>query len=295
MNMTDISFNGRTVVITGAGRGLGRSYALEVGRRGGNVVVNDLGSAADGSQAAADEVVAEVKLLGGDAVAEYSSVATPEGAAALIRTATERFGRIDGLINNAGILRDASLMKITDEQFNVVLDVHLRGSFYVTRAAFPVMKAQSYGRIVFTTSAAGLFGNFGQSNYAAAKMGLVGLSNVVGIEGAKSNILSNVIAPGAKTRMTEAMGPLIDALPPESVAPMVAYLVSESCSVTQNIYSVGGGRYARAFVGVTPGWFATTGNIASVEEIATHIDVINSTDAFVIARNIIEEAALLRR
>lgn len=292
--MPEISFKDRTVVITGAGRGLGRSYALEIGRRGGNVVINDLGGATDGSKAAADQVVDEVKAAGGNAVAEYSNIATPEGGAAVIKAAVDTFGRVDAVINNAGILRDASLVKITDEQFDAVLNVHLRGSFYVTRAAFPIMKTQGYGRFVFTTSAAGLFGNFGQSNYAAAKMGLVGISNVVGIEGAKSNILSNVIAPGAKTRMTEGMGAILDLLPPESVAPLVAYLVSDACSVTQHIYSAGGGRYARVFVGVAPGWYPETGNIASIDDIAANIGAINSTEDYIIARNITEEAVLLK-
>ena len=293
--MPGISFKDRTVVITGAGRGLGRNYALEIGRCGGNVVINDLGAATDGSMAAADQVVDEIKKLGGNAVAEYSNIATPEGGAAVVKAAVDAFGRVDAVINNAGILRDASLMKITDEQFDSVIDVHLRGSFFVTRAAFPIMKAQGYGRFVFTTSAAGLFGNFGQSNYAAAKMGVVGLSNVVGVEGAKSNILSNVIAPGAKTRMTEALGPLLDMLPPESVAPLVAYLVSDACSVTQHIYSAGGGRYARVFVGVTPGWYPASGNVASIDDIAANISAINSTDDYIIARNITEEAVLLRQ
>lgn len=293
--MSEISFENRTAIITGAGRGLGRTYALEIGRRGGNVVVNDLGSADDESAKAADEVVEEVKALGGNAVAEYSNVATSDGAASIVKTALDSFGGVDVLINNAGILRDASLVKMSDEQMDSVMAVHLRGSFLLTRAVFPVMKEQGYGRVVFTTSAAGLFGNFGQANYAAAKMGLVGLSNVVGIEGARANIMSNVLAPGAKTRMTENMGDIMDALPPESVAPMAVYLASEQCQTSQHIYSVGGGRYARVFIGVTPGFWAEDGNIATVEEIAGNIDTINGTDGFIIPQNIGEEAALLQR
>lgn len=293
--MSEISFENRTVIITGAGRGLGRTYALEIGRRGGNVVVNDLGSADDESASAADEVVKEVKALGGNAVAEYSNVATSDGAAAIVKTALDSFDGVDVLINNAGILRDASLVKMSDEQMDSVMAVHLRGSFLLTRAVFPVMKEQGYGRIVFTTSAAGLFGNFGQANYAAAKMGIVGLSNVAGIEGAKANIMSNVLAPGAKTRMTENMGDIMDALPPESVAPMAVYLASEQCQTSQHIYSVGGGRYARVFIGVTPGVWAADGNIATVEEIAGNIEAINGSDGFIIPQNITEEAALLQR
>ncbi len=293
--MGGISFMNRTVVITGAGRGLGRTYALDIAKRGGNVVVNDLGSAADESKAEAEKVVEEIRALGGNAIAEFSDISTEKGGQAAINAAVENFGRIDALINNAGILRDASLAKITADQFNAVVAVHLNGSFYTTKAAFPIMKAQGYGRFVFTTSAAGLFGNFGQANYAAAKMGLVGLSNVVGVEGAKSNILSNVIAPGAKTRMTEGMGALMDALPPEQVTPMVTYLASKACSTTQNIYSVGGGSFARIFVGVAPGWFGQEGRAPTAEEIEANFDKIDSQDGYIVPKNVGEEAALLKR
>ena len=293
--MDKISFDGRVVVITGAGRGLGRSYALEIGKRGGRVVVNDLGSSDDASKAAAESVVSEIRALNGEAVADYNNVSSPEGGDAIIRAAVKAFGKVDAVINNAGILRDASLVKMTPAIFESVLDVHLRGSFYVSRPAFELMKAQGYGRFVFTTSAAGLFGNFGQANYAAAKMGLVGLSNVFSIEGARYNIKSNVVAPGAKTRMTEAMGPLLDTMPPECVSPMVAFLASEACTETHSIYSVGGGRFAKVFVGVTPGWAMKSTHTPSVEEIATNMGAINSEEFYETPQNIAEEASLLQR
>ena len=293
--MEDIRFDGRVIVISGAARGLGRTYALEIARRGGAIVVNDLGAATDGSKAAAESVVQEIGSLGGRAVADYNNVASEGGGGAVIQTAMNAFGRVDVVINNAGILRDVSLMKMTAVQFESVLDVHLRGSFYLSKPAFAIMKTQGYGRFVFTTSAAGLFGNFGQANYAAAKMGLVGLSNIFAIEGLKSNIKSNVIAPGAKTRMTAGMGPLMDSMPPECVAPMVAYLASEQCQETQNIYSAGAGRFARVFVGATAGWAKGLSVAPSVEEIAAHMDSINSLDDFIVPRNINDEGALLQQ
>jgi NAD(P)-dependent dehydrogenase (short-subunit alcohol dehydrogenase family) len=293
--MKSIGFESRVVVISGAGRGLGRSYALEIARRGGAVVVNDLGAATDGSKAAAENVVEEITTIGGRAVADYNSVASEEGAAAVIQTALNAFGKVDVVINNAGFLRDMSLIRMTSAQFESVLDVHLRGSFYLSKPAFAIMKTQGYGRFVFTSSAAGLFGNFGQANYAAAKMGVVGLSNIFAIEGFKSNIKSNVIAPGAKTRLTEFAGPLVDGLPPECVAPMVAYLASEQCQETQNVYSVGGGRFARIFIGATPGWSNGLSVPPSVEEIAAHMEAINSLDDFIVPRNLKDEGALLEK
>ena len=195
--MSDVSFENRVAVITGAGGGLGKTYALELAKRGAKVVVNDLGGGADGtgSSPMADAVVEEIKAAGGEAVANYDSVATPEGGEAIIKTALDSFGRIDVVVNNAGILRDKSFTKLPPEDLAIVLDVHLKGAFFVSQPAFRAMKEQKYGRFVFTASAAGIFGNFGQANYGAAKMGLVGLSNVLALEGKKSNIKSNVIAP----------------------------------------------------------------------------------------------------
>jgi NAD(P)-dependent dehydrogenase (short-subunit alcohol dehydrogenase family) len=259
--MTDLSFDGRVAIITGAGGGLGRSHALELARRGALIVVNDLGGASDGtgsSETAAQKVVDEIKAAGGEAVANYDSVATPEGGANIVKTAVDTFGKVDIIINNAGILRDTSFKNMTPDQLNPVLDVHLRGAFYVTQPAWQMMRDQGYGRIINTSSGAGVFGNFGQTNYGAAKMGLVGFTRVLAQEGAKNNIKANAIAPVAKTRMTEELlGPLADKLGPEFVTPVVAYLAHEDCPVTGEVYSVGGGRVARVFIGVTPGYTNT--------------------------------------
>ena len=295
--MSDITFDQRVAVITGAGGGLGKTYALELARRGARVVVNDLGGAVDGSGAgsmAADAVVDEITAAGGEAVANYDSVATPEGGAGIVQTALDTFGQIDILINNAGILRDASFAKMTTEQIDAVIDVPLKGAFYVTQPAFAAMKEAGYGRIVNTSSPSGIFGNFGQANYGAAKGGLVGMMNVLAIEGAKYNIKANAIAPVAKTRMTEdLLGPLADMVDPNQVMPLVVYLASEDCAVTHEVFSVGGGRYARIFVGVNQGWFSGQGVVPSVEDIATHLDEIRDISDYMIAQNNNEEMALL--
>jgi NAD(P)-dependent dehydrogenase (short-subunit alcohol dehydrogenase family) len=291
--MADIRFDGRVAVITGAGGGLGRTYALEIARRGGKVVVNDLGGKADGTGAGhsmADAVVKEITEAGGEAIANYDSVSTPEGGEAMIQAALERFGSVDVVINNAGILRDKTFAKLAPEDLGIVLDVHLKGAFYVSQPAFRVMKEKGYGRILFTASGAGVFGNFGQTNYGAAKMGLVGLSNVLAVEGAKSNIKCNVIAPIAKTRLTEQLlGPMADKISPECVTPLAVYLVSEHCQLTHEIFDVGGGRYARIFVGMTPGWVKGAGQPASVEEIAANLDKIRDTKDYVIPDSIAGE------
>jgi NAD(P)-dependent dehydrogenase (short-subunit alcohol dehydrogenase family) len=291
--MSDIRFDGRVAVITGAGGGLGRTYALEIGRRGGKVVVNDLGGKADGTGAGtsmADAVVKEIVELGGQAVANYDSVSTPEGGKAIIQAALDQFGRVDAVINNAGILRDKTFAKLSPEELGIVLDVHLRGAFYVSQPAFQHMKDAGYGRFLFTASGAGIFGNFGQTNYGAAKMGLVGLSNVLAQEGAKYNIKSNVIAPIAKTRLTEQLlGPLADKLSPECVTPLAVYLVSEQCQLTHEIFDVGGGRYARIFIGMSPGWVKGAGQPATVEDIATNLEQIRSTEGYVIPDSIAGE------
>lgn len=295
--MSVVSFDDRVAIVTGAGGGLGREYALEIARRGGRVVVNDLGGLVDGtggSENAADAVVSEIVAAGGEAVASYHSVADPDSAAAIVSTALDAFGKVDVVINNAGILRDRSFANQTDEELEAVLDVHLRGAFYVSRPAFAVMKEQGYGRFVFTSSNSGLLGNFGQSNYGAAKMGLVGLSNVIAIEGAKYGIRSNVIAPVARTRMTEELlGAFADRVDPALVMPMVTYLASEACEVTHEIFSAAAGRYARYFVGLTPGWFAGAGSAPTTEEIREHLSQIRDTDGFVIYDNANGELAAI--
>jgi NAD(P)-dependent dehydrogenase (short-subunit alcohol dehydrogenase family) len=295
--MSDVTFDGKVAVITGAGGGLGRSHALLLAERGARIVVNDLGGNADGTGAGsspAELVVKEIVEAGGEAVASFDSVATPEGGEAIIQTAFDAFGTVDIVINNAGILRDKSFAKIEPADFDILLDVHLRGAFHVSQPAFKVMKANGFGRFVHTTSAAGLFGNFGQGNYAAAKTGLVGLSNVLAIEGAKANITSNVIAPIAKSRLTEdLLGPLADALEPGLVSPLVAYLVSPSCTVSHEIFSVGGGKIARVFLGLTPGWFAGKGNEFTPEDVAANLEQIRDTTGFSIPGSLTDETMSL--
>jgi len=291
--MSEIRYDGRVAIVTGAGGGLGRTYALMLASRGASVVVNDLGGKPDGtggSTSMADEVVKEIEEAGGKAVANYDSVGTPEGGESIVKSALDAFGKVDILVNNAGILRDKTFAKLDPKDLEAVLDVHLKGGFFVTQPAFRNMKENSYGRIVFAASGAGIFGNFGQSNYGAAKMGLVGLSNVLAVEGAKNNIKSNVIAPIAKTRLTEQLlGGLADALDPEYVTPLVSYLCSEDCELTHEIFDIGGGRVARIFVGLGQGWTAPKGEIPSVEEIRDHMDEIRNTSEFTIPDSIAGE------
>jgi NAD(P)-dependent dehydrogenase (short-subunit alcohol dehydrogenase family) len=294
-----ITFDGRVAIVTGAGGGLGKEYALELGRRGASVVVNDLGGAVDGSgssQSAADLVVEEIKGSGGDAVSSYDSVATREGGASIVQTALDSFGSVDIVVNNAGILRDKSFGNMTLDEVDAVLDVHLKGAFHVSHPAFKVMKERGYGRFVHTTSASGLFGNFGQVNYGAAKAGLVGLSNVLSIEGAKYNIKSNAVAPTARTRMTEELlGPFVEMFDPAQVMPLVVYLCSEQNELSHEVFTVGGGRYARVFIGTNTGWFAGKGVVPAVEEVAEHLDEIRDISEYVVPGDINEELMILAR
>ncbi len=243
----ELRFDGKVVVITGAGAGLGKSHALLFAKRGAKVVVNDLGGSHTGggkSSAAADKVVAEIKEAGGTAVANYDSV---EDGDKIIKTAVDAFGRVDVVINNAGILRDTTFHKMTRDDWDLIYKVHLLGAFRVTHAAWPLMRDQGYGRVIFTTSAAGLYGNFGQANYSAAKLALVGLTQTLALEGDKKNVRCNVIAPIAGSRMTETVLPkdLIDALKPEYVSPLVAWLSHESCNENGGIFEVGGGFFGK--------------------------------------------------
>jgi NAD(P)-dependent dehydrogenase (short-subunit alcohol dehydrogenase family) len=254
-----LRFDDRVAIVTGAGHGLGRSHALLLADRGAKVIVNDLGGALDGTGASTGPAADVVELItknGGQAVVSTDNVATPEGAQAIVSAAVDAFGRIDIVVNNAGILRDKSFGKMTVEDFDNVLAVHVRGSYLVSRAAYPYMKEAGYGRVVNTSSPAGLFGNFGQANYSTAKMGLVGLTKTIGIEGARNGIKANAIAPIAWTRMTESILPAeFEAkFSPERVSALVAYLVHDSCEVTGEVFSVGGGRVARVFVAEGPGW-----------------------------------------
>jgi NAD(P)-dependent dehydrogenase (short-subunit alcohol dehydrogenase family) len=294
-----ITFDERVAIVTGAGGGLGREYALELARRGARVVVNDLGGALHGegaSKRAADDVVDQIVAAGGVAVASYDSVSEPDGGAGIVQTAIEAFDTVDIVVNNAGILRDKSFAKMTAEEVDAVIDVHLRGAFNVSRPAFAHMREKGYGRFVHTSSNSGILGNFGQANYGAAKAGLIGLSNVLAIEGAKYDIRSNVIAPIAMTRMTEdLLGAFADYLDPAQVMPMVVYLCSEQNEYTHEIFSAGGGRYARFFIGMNEGWFAGAKRVPSVEELAEHLDEIRDITSFEIPPSSTEEISLLGR
>lgn len=255
-----VRFDGRVAVVTGAGSGLGRSHALMLAARGAKVVVNDLGGAVDGrgsSSAAADIVVDAIRKAGGEAVPNYDSVSSAEGGANIIKTAIDSFGQIDILVNNAGVLRDKTFGRMELADFELVLSTHLMGSVYCTKAAWQHMRDKKYGRIVMTASGSGLYGNFGQTNYATAKAGLVGFMNVLKLEGARDGILVNTIAPIATTRMTEAGYPkeFLAHLKPEHVSAAVAYLCSEDCKHTGQIVSAGGGYFAKAEMVEAPGVF----------------------------------------
>lgn len=271
----DMRFDGRVAVVTGGGRGLGRSYALLLAAHGAKVVVNDPGGELDGDGAdlgPAHEVVREIVDAGGEAVASTDSVATPLGGQAIVETAMQRFGGIDILIHNAGIVRRASLAHMTYDDFDAVLDVHLRGAFHVVRPAFPVMCEAGYGRIVLTSSIGGLYGNHEVANYAVAKAGVIGLSNVAAMEGAAHNVTSNVIVPAAVTRMAEGID--TSAYPPmgpDLVSPVVGYLAHESCSVTGEMFVALAGRVAAAAVTEAPGVYRPSWGIADVAE---HIGAI---------------------
>jgi NAD(P)-dependent dehydrogenase (short-subunit alcohol dehydrogenase family) len=296
-DLSTIEFEGRVAIVTGGGGALGRSYSLELARRGAKVLVNDLGGSTDGTGGApnaADETVAQIIEAGGQAVANYESVATREGGLAIVEAALDAFGRVDILISNAGILRDRSFAKLSEEDLNAVLSVHLLGAFHVGQPAFRAMKDQEYGRILLTGSASALWGNFGQTNYGAAKMGLVGLSSTLAIEGARYGIHSNVISPMATSRLTAKVGKSLGGtLEPEQVTPLALYLVSEACDATHEIFSAGGGRYASVFLGLTPGWFA--GNrTASLEEVAEKFGEIRDRDGYLVPTNAYEEGEAVR-
>ncbi|MFM9112640.1 MAG: SDR family oxidoreductase [Actinomycetota bacterium] len=293
MSTPDLGFDGKVAVITGAGGGLGRQHALLLASRGALVVVNDLGGTVDGSgsdKGAAQKVVDEIRALGGEAVPDTNSVSTVEGGAAIVKTAVDAYGRVDIVVNNAGILRDKSFQNMEPDMIKAVLDVHLAGAFNVTQPAFKLMREQGYGRIVSTSSAAGIFGNFGQANYGAAKMGLVGFTRVLAVEGAKYNVKANAIAPLAYTRMTEnLLGNLGERLDPSFVSPIVAYLAHEECPVSGEVYSVGGGRVARVFIAESQGYFNPT---LTLEDVRDNFEQIRSEVDYKVPANIGEETAM---
>jgi NAD(P)-dependent dehydrogenase (short-subunit alcohol dehydrogenase family) len=294
-----IDFQDRVAVITGAGGGLGREYALLLASRGAAVVVNDLGGSVHGDGAdtsAADGVVAEIVSTGGTAIAQHSSVADAGGGTAIIESAVEAFGRVDILISNAGILRDRTLANMDVDDVRAVLSVHLDGAFHVTMPAFRVMREQQYGRIVFASSGSGLFGNFGQTNYAAAKAGLVGFMNALKLEGAKYNILVNSVAPIAHTRMTEEiLGNQAEQFDAASVAPAVAYLASDVNRHTGEVWSVGGGSVSRVFTALCEGYFKhpDRNGPMTIEDVAVHLDDVRAEDGYIVPFSLRDEFAKL--
>jgi NAD(P)-dependent dehydrogenase (short-subunit alcohol dehydrogenase family) len=278
--MSELRFDDRVAVVTGAGRGLGRSYALLLASRGARVVVNDTGASLTGDGAdtgPADQVVREIEAAGGQAVACTESVATSAGGQAIIQTALEHYDRVDIVVHNAGTVRRAALTEMSYEDFDAVLDVHLRGAFHVVRPAFPLMRAAHYGRIVLTSSIGGLYGNHDVANYAVAKAGVIGLSNVVALEGAADDVKSNVIVPSAVTRMAEGLD--TSAYPPmgpDQVAPVVGWLAHQSCSISGEMLIAVAGRVARATVAESAGVYRPSW---SIEEVRDNLDGIRDIDA----------------
>ena len=304
-----VDFTGRTVIVTGAGGGLGREYAKDIAARGGNVVVNDLGSNVEGesgSRSMADTVVEEIRAAGGKAIANYDSVANTDGAAAIAEAALSSFGRIDALINNAGNLRNFWFEEFSEADRDSVIGIHLIGTWNVTQAVWPHMKKAGYGRVLFVSSGAGMFGNQMQSAYGAAKGGIVGLMNVLTQEGHPHGILCNALLPNAASRMIEKMSPeemapmgayapkFRSAMRADFVGPVGVYLASEACQTGHDMYSVLGGRIARAFVGVTEGWLGPRDVPPSADDVATHIEEIRDVSRGVhIPSSLIDEFRLL--
>jgi NAD(P)-dependent dehydrogenase (short-subunit alcohol dehydrogenase family) len=288
--MAQVSFEGQSAIVTGAGRGLGRAYALELARRGAGVVVNDVAAEF------ADAVVAEIAEAGGRAVASYDSVATREGGAALVQSAVDRFGGVDVLINNAGILRNNLFEDMTFEQIDSVLDVNLRGAFFVTQPAWTLMKAAGYGRVLMTSSAAGLFSRPGSVNYSASKAAVYGMAKALSFEGADFGIKINVLLPRATSTITasdpipgmssyyspELRAALAPRRDPEATAALACYLVSRECAVTGEAFSSAFGRYARVFVGLTKGWLAEDANAIRIEDAIEHLDEIRDQDGYTV-------------
>ena len=296
-----IDFTGQVAVVTGAGRGIGRIYAIELARCGASVVVNDLGGSmgGEGSDASvADQVVEEITAAGGAAVASHDSVDGPEGGEAIVRTALDRFGRLDAVISNAGIFNSIPFDELTPDEWRRMLRVHLDGGFYLAQPAYKVMKSQGYGRFVFIASSAGMFGQHLEAHYAAAKAGLVGLTNVIALEGAPYGILANTVLPFGLSRMvTETLGDpkvleesgFFKAIQPELVAPIVVFLASRACELSHQNFSACGGRFARVFVGLAEGWLAESNSNPTAEDVVAHLGEVTATEPFTVPGSIYDE------
>jgi len=299
-----IDFTGQVAIVTGAGRGLGRLYAIELARRGAYVVVNDLGGTmrGEGSDVSvADQVVKEIEATGGVAISSHDSVATPAGGEAIVQAALDRFDRVDAVVSNAGIYGLAPFDELDVDDWRRMLNVHLDGSFHVSQPAFRAMKSQGYGRFVFIASSAGMFGQPGAAHYAAAKTGIVGLTNVIAIEGAQHGILANSVLPFGYSRMvSETVGPqggdressaFFRAIDPDLVVPLVVFLASRACDFTHHNYSAFARRYARVFIGLGEGWIAESGSIPTAEEIEANVAKLARTDPYSVPRAIFDEVA----
>jgi NAD(P)-dependent dehydrogenase (short-subunit alcohol dehydrogenase family) len=296
-----IDFTGQVAIVTGAGRGLGRLYAIELARRGATVVVNDLGGSMHGDGAdtsIADAVVDEIERAGGVAAASHDSVDSPEGGEAIVRTAIDRFGRLDAVVSNAGIFNSVPFEDLSPADWRRMLNVHLDGGFYLSQPAYREMKAAGYGRFVFISSSGGMFGQPMEAHYAAAKAGLVGLANVIAIEGAQHGILANTVLPFGFSRMvTETVGDpkaleetgFLKIIQPELVVPIVAFLASRACEFTHQNYSACAGRFARVFVGLGEGWLAEAGSNPSADDVAAHLAEVSATEPFTVPGSIFEE------
>ena len=296
-----IDFAGQVAIVTGAGRGLGRLYAIEVARRGAAVVVNDLGGSMHGDGAdtsVADAVVEEIERAGGVAVASHDSVDSPDGGEAIVRTAIDSFGRLDAVVSNAGIFNSVAFEELSHDDWRRMLSVHLDGGFYLSQPAYREMKAAGYGRFVFISSSGGMFGQPLEAHYAAAKAGLVGLANVIAIEGAPHGILANTVLPFGFSRMvTETVGDpkaleetgFLKLIQPELVVPIVVFLASRACELTHQNYSACAGRFSRVFVGLGEGWLAEPGTNPTADDVAAHLSEVSATEPFTVPGSIFEE------
>ena len=301
-----ITFDGQVVIVTGAGRRLGRAYALELGRRGAMVVVNDVGGLDSPEGSSAELVVREIESAGGTAIASRDTVATPEGGKAIVDQALESFGTVDAVIHNAGVWRHKYYEEMAPDQLDPVLDVHLRGAFFVTQPAWPIMQAKNYGRVVLTSSSTGAFGRVAGTNYAAAKAGMLGLGRALSLEGAEHGIKTNCILPvapfGNRGPVPPALAEQLNSagLPPEDagpdlVTPMVVYLASRACSVSGEAFSAGGRRFGRVFVAVADGWLSPLDDCPTAEDIEAHLPEIEDQSSYAIPPTSLHELSVIGR